>query len=121
MFARQKHDLRNVIKAHRPLVVMLILSFTLSELLMVLYVYFILFEEILEKLSLIFNILLILEDKACVYEHLSLLELSVKILLLFWKNFNFFRVSLLSLDGIEDRTLEISALWPTTVSCVINC
>jgi len=94
-------------------VVMLILSFTLSRLLMVLYISSIFFKEILEKLYLIFNIFLILENEACTYKCLSLLlELPIRLLSLFWKNFNFFRISLLGLGRIGDRTLEISAFLP---------
>ena len=63
----------------------------------------------LEKLSLIFNIFLTLEDEACVYEHLFLLlELPIGLLSLFWNNFDLFRI-LLGLGGKEGGTSKISA------------
>ena len=52
-------------------VIMLILGFILPGLLIVLYISFIFFDKILEKLSLIFNISLTLENEACTYKHLS--------------------------------------------------
>jgi len=89
-------------------VVMLILGFILPGLLTVLYISIIFFKEMLEKLSLIFNISLTLEDKACVYEYLFLLlELPIGLLSLFWNNFDFFRIFLLGLGGIEGRTSKI--------------
>jgi len=85
-------------------VVMLILSFILPGLLIVLYISSTFFEEILKKLSLIFNIFLILKNKAYVYKCLFLLlESSIGLLSLFWKNFDFFRIFLLSLDRIEGK------------------
>ena len=83
-------------------VVILILSFDLPELLVVLDISFIFFK-----------ISLILGNKACMYNQLSLLlDLLVGFLHLFLKNFDFFKTFILSLRGIRSRTLNISAFLP---------
>jgi len=85
-------------------VVILILSLRLPGLLMVLCISSIFFKEILGKLSLIFKISLILRDEVCMYDQLSLLlDFPIGFLPLFYNNFDFFRISLLSLGGMDGR------------------
>lgn len=71
----------------------------LLKLLIVLYISFIFFEEILE-------------NKACIYNQLSLLlDLLTEFLPLFLKNFDFFKIFMLGLGGMRSRTLDISAFF----------
>ena len=94
-------------------VVIFILDFGLLGMLMVLCISSIFFKEILGKLSLIFKISLILGNKACTYDCLFLLlDLPIGFLFLFWKNFDFFKISLLGLGEIGDGTLETSTFLP---------
>jgi len=80
---------------------------------MVLYISFIFFEEILGKFSLIFKISLILGNKACIYNQLSLLlDLLAGFLHLFLKKFNFFKTSMLGIGEMGGRTLDISTFLP---------
>ena len=84
-----------------PFVLMLILGLSLPELLIVLCISSIFFKEMFRKLFLIFKISLTLENETCTYDQLSLLLVfSIGFLSLFWKNFDFFRISLLGLEGI---------------------
>jgi len=80
---------------------MLILGLSLPELLIVLCISSIFFKEMFRKLFLIFKIFLTLGDETCTYDQLSLLLVfSIGFLSLFWKNFDFFRISLLGLEEI---------------------
>ena len=89
-------------------VVMLILSLRLPGLLIVLCISSIFFKEILGKLFLIFKISMILRDEACIYDQLFLLlDFPMG---LFCKNFDFFRISLLGLEGIDGRILVVTAI-----------
>ena len=95
-----------------PFVVILILGLSFLESLSVLWISSTFFNEILGKFSLIFKISLTLRNNACVYDYLSLLLVFLaRFLPLFLKNFDFFRISSLSLEGIGDRTLVISAFF----------
>lgn len=83
-------------------VLMLILGSSLPELLIVLCISLIFFKEMFRKLFLIFKISLTLGDKTYTYDQLSLLLVfPTGFLSLFWKNFDFFRISLLGLGGID--------------------
>jgi len=68
---------------------------------------------------LIFKISLIFEEDACVYNHsVLMLEFSIGILPFFWKNFDFFKTSILGLGGIGRKTLEVLALFPDLLDSV---
>ena len=47
-----------------------------------------------------------------------MLEFSIGILPFFWKNFDFFKTSILGLGGIGRKTLEVLALFPDLLDSV---
>ena len=95
------------------LVVMLIFGFSFLSSLIVLYTSSIFFNERLGKFFLILRISLMLEKNVCAYIcSFWFLLFLMTFLPFFWKNFNFLKTSLLSLGGIGEGILEISALFP---------
>ena len=92
---------------------MLIFGFSFLSSLIVLYTSSIFFNERLGKFFLILRISLMLEKNVCAYIcSFWFLLFLMTFLPFFWKNFNFLKTSLLSLGGIGEGILEISALFP---------
>ena len=92
----------------------IMLSFGLFFLssLIVLYTSLIFFDKRPRNFSLILRISLMLNKDICVYNcPFWVLLFITGFLLFFWKNFNFSKIFLLSLDGIGGGILEISVLF----------